>query len=112
MKTKSILLGFCVTSMVCLTGCARMEEANERAEADRKAEIAVAKRIIKNREVYSKDIVLATNECIKASSSLTQLTASGNDQEEVVKVCSEVAQKAYGAYSPYFESSLQVWSVK
>ena len=53
------------------------------AAEDRKASrIAASKEIIKNRKLYAKEIIEATNECIKSATSVTHLTASGNDQEE------------------------------
>lgn len=69
--------------------------------------IAASKKIVKNRETYAKDIMQATNECIKSATSVETLTASSNDQAETVEACTESAQKAYGAYSPYDENWLQ-----
>ena len=85
---------------IVLTGCAS------------EAQIAVSKEVVQNRKLYAKEIVAATNECIKASTSLTHLTAAGNDQEEVVVVCTRVAQQTYGAYSPYQEKYLREWAVR
>lgn len=94
-----------VCALFTLTGC------NE-APIDRSKEIAASKEVMKNRKLHAKEIITATNECIKSASSLTHLTASGNDQDEVVIACTESAQKAYGAYSPYFESDLQEWATQ
>ena len=89
-----------ILAAIMLTGCAS------------EAKIAVSKEVVQNRKLYAKEIVAATNECIKASTSLTHLTAAGNDQEEVVKACTRVAQQAYGAYSPYQEQYLREWAVR
>lgn len=74
--------------------------------------IKVAKEVVKNRKVYAKEITLATNECIKSATSVQTLTASGNDQEETVIACTQQAQTAYGAYSPYYEHKLQEYAVQ
>ena len=73
---------------------------------DRTNEIAVSKEVVKNRKIYAKDIIHATNECIKSASTLTHLAVASNDQAETVEVCTKSAQKAYGAYSPYYENVL------
>ena len=44
-----------------------------------------------------------TIECIKSANTLKSLTAAGNDAHETVKSCTDSAQQAYGAYSPWFE---------
>ena len=74
--------------------------------------IAASKEVMKNRKLYAKEIIDATNECIKSATSVTHLAAAGNDQEETVRACTESSQKAYGAYSPYYESYLQEWAQK
>lgn len=94
-----------VIIVACLYGCSNEASTDE-------SKIAVAKEVMKNRKLYSKEIIQATNECIKSSTSVTHLTASGNDQEETVTACTEAAQKAYGAYSPYYENYLQEWAMK
>lgn len=100
---KSSLLVFILS--ISLFGCAHVSDGNPE-------EIAAAKEIVKNRKQYAKEIIQATNDCIKSATSVTHLTASGNDQEETVIACTESAQKAYGAYSPWFESYLQEWANK
>ena len=87
-------------SVLLITGCANYEDGES------------SKEVIKNRKLYAKEIIRATNECIKSATSVTHLTAAGNDQEETVKACTESSQKAYGAYSPYYESYLQEWAQK
>lgn len=99
-----IKLMLCI-SILLITGCS--EEYK-----DRSAEIAASKKVMANREKFAKEIIEATNECIRSSNTLTHLTAAGNDQEETIKACTESAQKAYGAYSPYFEIYLQEWATK
>lgn len=98
-------LFLCVVFGLLMAGCEQGETFK-----DRSAEIAASKKVMANREKFAKEIIQATNDCIKNANSLTHLTASGNDSEEVVKACAESAQKAYGAYSPYFESYLQEWA--
>ena len=68
--------------------------------------IVASKKIVKNRELYTKEIITATNDCIKAATSVQTLAAASNDQAETVEECKEAAQQAYGAYSPYDESKL------
>lgn len=80
--------------------------------ANMETRIRVAKEVVKNRKIYAKEIVLATNECIKSATSVQTLTASGNDQEETVVACTEQAQTAYGAFSPYYEHKLQEYAVQ
>lgn len=75
-------------------------------------EISASKKIVKNRELYAKDILHAMNDCIKSSSTLTHLAAAGNDQDEVVEECYKASQLAYGAYSPFYESDLQRMAAK
>lgn len=99
MKILLILISF------AMVGCSAVED-------QKASRIAASKEVMKNRKLYAKEIIEATNECIKSATSVTHLTASGNDQEETVKACTESSQKAYGAYSPYYESSLQEWAQK
>lgn len=68
--------------------------------------IITSKKIVKNRELYAKEIITATNDCIKAATSVQTLAAASNDQAETVEECKEAAQQAYGAYNPYSESEL------
>lgn len=79
-----------------LTGCIKTDNAANTA----------AKKIVANREAYKTEILAATNECIKNSNTLTSLTAAGNDAAETIAECSNRAQIAYGAYSPWFEQDL------
>lgn len=72
---------------------------------DRK-DILAAKQIVQNRQKFAKEIITATNDCIKAATSVQTLAAASNDQAETVEECTKAAQTAYGAYSPYYESSL------
>lgn len=74
--------------------------------------IATSKKVMKNRETFAKDIMQATNECIKSATSVKNLTAASNDQAETVEECTKSAQKAYGAYSPYDENFLQEWAAQ
>lgn len=59
-----------ILATIVLTGCVSEDK------------IAVSKEVLQNRKLYTKEIVAATNECIKASTSLTHLIAAGNDQGE------------------------------
>lgn len=59
-----------ILATIVLTGCVSEDK------------IAVSKEVLQNRKLYAKEIVAATNECIKAYTSLTHLIAAGNDQEE------------------------------
>lgn len=77
---------------------------------DRTYEIKASKEIVENRKKYQEEISKGVIECIKSTNTITHLTASGNDQEEVVKVCTESVQKIYGAYSPWIESATLEWS--
>lgn len=97
MKILLIVIAF------AMVGCSVPEDRQ-------KSRVAASKEVIKNRKLYAKEIIEATNECIKSATSVTHLTAAGNDQEETVKACTESSQKAYGAYSPYYENLLQEWA--
>ena len=84
---------------ITLSGCERTYTGGE---------IKAAQKIIENREKYSKEIIEATNQCIKNANTLTNLSAAGNDSEETIRECSIQAQTAYGAYSPWYESYLLI----
>jgi hypothetical protein len=71
-----------------------------------------AKHIMKNRQTYAKEIITATNDCIKSSASIKTLTAASNDQAETVDECSKFAQQTYGAYSPYGEGIITEAAVR
>lgn len=77
---------------------------------DRTYEIKASKEIVENRKKYQKEISQGVIECIKSTNTITHLTASGNDQEEVVEICTKSVQKIYGAYSPWIESATLEWS--
>lgn len=85
---------FCVMFFV---GCD--DKSQQRLNLD----VLAAKRIVQNRQKFSKEIIIATNDCIKAATSVQTLAAASNDQAETVEECVEAAQLAYGAYSPYDE---------
>lgn len=87
-----------LVAAVMLTGC-----VDSRKLA---AKEAAARDIVVNRKTFAKEILAATNECIKNANTLTQLIAAGNDAEETVSACSRQAQKAYGASSPWQEQYL------
>lgn len=89
-----------VLSSILFTGCDGI------AEQQNKDAVLAAKLIVKNRNEHAKEIITATNDCIKAASSVQSLAAASNDQAEIVIACTESAQKAYGAYSDYQESWL------
>lgn len=99
MKILLIVIAF------AMVGCSNMADGDA-------SKIAASKEVMKNRKLYAKEIIEATNECIKSATSVTHLTAAGNDQEETVRACTESSQKAYGAYSPYYENYLQEWAQK
>lgn len=100
MKIKTLCLIICVS---LLTGCSGEVR-------DRTYEIKASKEIVENRKKYQEEISKGVIECIKSTNTITHLTASGNDQEEVVRVCTESVQKIYGAYSPWIESATLEWS--
>lgn len=81
-------------AIALLMGCSREDQS------------AAAKKIVANREAYKVEILAATNECIKNANTLTSLTAAGNDAAETIEECSTQAQKAYGAFSPWYEDFL------
>ena len=93
---KFLLITSLIATTFFFTGC----------DSSRKEVAQVAKQIVENRKLYREDIVKATNECIKNSNTLTNLTAAGNDAEEVIVACAKQAERAYGAYSPYYENVL------
>lgn len=76
----------------------------------KKANVSAAKTIIANRAKFSKEILVATNECVKNANSLKVLSDSDNDSAETIEACKTQAQQAYGAYSPWFESALLEWA--
>lgn len=89
---------FAITASLFFTGCVKEDFSNK--------DYLVAKEIIKNRTQYKSEILIATNECIKNANTLTSLAAAGNDAAETIEECSNQAQKAYGAYSPWYEDYL------
>lgn len=91
-----------LVAAVMLTGC-----VDSRKLA---AKEAAARDIIDNRKTFAKEILVATNECVKNANTLTHLVAAGNDAEETVIACSRQAQDAYGASSPWQEIYLMEYA--
>lgn len=100
-----VLMGVFLTS-ASLTGCSKEDRVTN-------AQIKASKAVIENRKLYAKEIVKATNDCVKNATSVTNLSMEESDFDsvpEVVESCETQAQKAFGAFSPYYESYVQEWA--
>lgn len=79
-----------ILAIVILTGCARKD-------VERGTEYTSQDQVRKNRILYAKDIREATNECLSSVRSNPQVQ-NYNDDNEIVKSCTEYALKLYNAY--------------
>lgn len=102
MKPTALILITLTT--ILFVGCD--SKTYEQLKKEEDIALLAAKKIVQNRATYSKEIIAATNDCIKAATSVQTLAAASNDQAETVEECKEAAQEAYGAKSPYSEDWL------
>lgn len=79
-----------VLAIVILTGCARKDIVQG-------PEAQTLNQVKKNRIAYAKDIREATNECLSSVRNNPQVQ-NYNDDNEIVKTCTEYALKLYNAY--------------